>query len=821
MKNVTKLIIGIVFLTGLFSNIGWSQSADVVLIIDSSGSMSSNDRNNLRKSAANLFITLAASDTQADVQISVVDFDSSAVILAPLTKVDTDKNVELLQRAVSRIDSRGGTNIASGLHVGFNALSASTTGVKKAAVLLTDGQDGSNVQAVASRYADQDWSIYTIGLSGSVDRRKLEGIASTTPEGEYFQVDNELSNIQEIYNKILAKVTRKSVLASLSGFLNQGQTVTKLVSIDNAIAQANFSLSWQGSTIEMVLVDPSGAEITPDIAATVGIAYQAAPTFAIYTVDTPMQGEWAMRMKGTEIPSEGEPYSLVVTGTSDFVTNFLAFEPNYTPGDTIRIGIRLQEKTGDTAQPVLSAVTSADVVRPDGRIETVNLFDDGIHNDNAAGDGVYASNYTNVDVLGTYLIRASAQNGFYREIEQQIVVGAIDNVFIDGSTLVPAAGATLGHAPALISAVISGPAGRINSESIVLQVDSVDVDHTYDAVNQLVSFQPERLSSGTHTVSLSVNNTIETDWSFIIERAAESRFDVVLEKGLNMISVPLMPEQPYTARTLGGMLDATTVIRYDTAQQTYFAYVVTDITDGFAIEGGKGYIVNIPASKTVSFMGTAWVNQPAAAPGLSLEANTWAFVVNGDLRGFGTDSGYTLTAKNLRTGTVAARALSDDTARSKAVWVDLNRNSVVQAGDTLEVTLRDTHGAVVAGPILQTVSGTDIRNAYLTVALMAGDVHPKDTVLAQNYPNPFNPETWIPYQLSETTEVAIQIYDGSGRLVRTLDMGLKAAGPYMTRSRAAYWDGKNESGEPVASGIYFYTLQAPEFSSTRRMVILK
>ncbi|MDE0088820.1 MAG: T9SS type A sorting domain-containing protein, partial [Candidatus Poribacteria bacterium] len=97
----------------------------------------------------------------------------------------------------------------------------------------------------------------------------------------------------------------------------------------------------------------------------------------------------------------------------------------------------------------------------------------------------------------------------------------------------------------------------------------------------------------------------------------------------------------------------------------------------------------------------------------------------------------------------------------------------------------------------------------------------EETDLAQNYPNPFNPETWIPYQLSEPTDVSIQIYDSSGHLVRTLDIGVKTAGAYRTRSRAAYWDGKNEIGERVANGTYFYTLRTPEFSATRRMVILK
>ena len=90
-----------------------------------------------------------------------------------------------------------------------------------------------------------------------------------------------------------------------------------------------------------------------------------------------------------------------------------------------------------------------------------------------------------------------------------------------------------------------------------------------------------------------------------------------------------------------------------------------------------------------------------------------------------------------------------------------------------------------------------------------------------NYPNPFNPETWIPYQLAQVSEVQIHIYAASGILVRTLDLGHQAAGIYMDRSRAAYWNGRNESGEPVASGVYFYTLTAGDFTATRKMLIAK
>ena len=98
---------------------------------------------------------------------------------------------------------------------------------------------------------------------------------------------------------------------------------------------------------------------------------------------------------------------------------------------------------------------------------------------------------------------------------------------------------------------------------------------------------------------------------------------------------------------------------------------------------------------------------------------------------------------------------------------------------------------------------------------------PKKTVLLANYPNPFNPETWIPYQLSEAAEVTVTIHASDGKLVRTLELGQVPAGIYQNRSRAAYWDGRNAQGEPVASGVYFYTLTAGEFKATRKMVIRK
>ena len=101
-------------------------------------------------------------------------------------------------------------------------------------------------------------------------------------------------------------------------------------------------------------------------------------------------------------------------------------------------------------------------------------------------------------------------------------------------------------------------------------------------------------------------------------------------------------------------------------------------------------------------------------------------------------------------------------------------------------------------------------------------VVPEENALFANYPNPFNPETWIPYQLAKPAEVTITIYAADGRLVRTLALGHQPAGVYQSKGRAAYWDGTNALGEPVASGVYFYTLKVSgDFTATRKMLIRK
>jgi hypothetical protein len=197
---------------------------------------------------------------------------------------------------------------------------------------------------------------------------------------------------------------------------------------------------------------------------------------------------------------------------------------------------------------------------------------------------------------------------------------------------------------------------------------------------------------------------------------------------------------------------------------------------------------------------------------------------------------------------------------AEATYADVNGNGVVEPTDVLGVALNwlkthavnTTTGASGAPPLsLSAVNHAQYLEAYLAmyrvlenaeIELTAGcdenitqvkqivsqaismgirqKIH-ATSELMQNYPNPFNPATWIPYILTEKAYVIIKIYNMSGQLIRVLDLGEKEAGMYVSKERAAFWDGLNDKGEEVASGVYFYQIHAGDYVSTKKMVVIK
>ena len=171
---------------------------------------------------------------------------------------------------------------------------------------------------------------------------------------------------------------------------------------------------------------------------------------------------------------------------------------------------------------------------------------------------------------------------------------------------------------------------------------------------------------------------------------------------------------------------------------------------------------------------------------------------------------------NLITGLESPMGVTVDAVGRKVYWTE---QGSLRRADLNGENIEDVVTSL--GPIANLVLGTapvDMGSPAAPTAIVSVS---GETALLANYPNPFNPETWIPYQLSESAEVTLTIYAANGHVVRQLALGHQSAGMYQSRARAAYWDGRNAFGEPVASGIYFYTLSAGDFIATRKMLVRK
>ena len=304
----------------------------------------------------------------------------------------------------------------------------------------------------------------------------------------------------------------------------------------------------------------------------------------------------------------------------------------------------------------------------------------------------------------------------------------------------------------------------------------------------------------------------------------EFSFTLTLNKGPNIISPPLRPEEPFTARSLMEFVNSTMIVGIsDEGRHT--SHTMETPGDGFPIEGGRGYIVNTPDGGPVTFKGKPWADIPETEAGESakspsLNPSLWVFVIDAVLEREGYQNLYQITVQNLRTGDRIADRLSGP-GRFTSAFVDLSRKPVIQMGDILRFTIADATSGEPTGKIERAITLDNIRKAYLTISLKFLDLAPMTTRLLQNYPNPFNPDTWLPYQLADDANVTIRIYNARGQIVRTLHLGYKPAGFYMIRERAAHWDGRDESGQRIASGVYFYTIKAGDFTTTRKMVVVE
>ncbi len=306
---------------------------------------------------------------------------------------------------------------------------------------------------------------------------------------------------------------------------------------------------------------------------------------------------------------------------------------------------------------------------------------------------------------------------------------------------------------------------------------------------------------------------------------------ITLNQGLNLTGLPLRDSRITRVSdllTLDGIRGNVPVIILSDGGDFKSVGRAGDPGD-VPVTGGQGFILTAQPAVTVTISGEGWSNVTApAAPqiltGLPVRHTTPVLALRGsiidEVSGVNL-TGFRVAVKNLSTDrAVVTRTLPDETGYRITI-VDIETAQAARVRDVLEISAQSLNPFIGVEPLRYTVTAEDVKQSLIRLPELVAYEIPKETELLANYPNPFNPETWIPYRLAEDGFVTLTIYDRSGRGVRTLDVGHRVAAFYESRSKAIYWDGRNNLGETVASGVYFYHLSTGDYSATRRMVILK
>ena len=411
--------------------------------------------------------------------------------------------------------------------------------------------------------------------------------------------------------------------------------------------------------------------------------------------------------------------------------------------------------------------------------------------------------------------------------------------------------------------LLSIPAG-ISLIHVPLKVTEVDgvtkaiesISNLYDAlggpskVNFLITYDSEvqewRSYFGASEAGTLADRTLTEDMGIIAGMKAPTSVQlrgealgtngsstITLNQGLNLVGLPLNDSRIKRVSNLfeldgiGGNVPV--IILTDGGE--FKAVGRAGDPGDIAIAGGQAFIMTASRAATVDISGTAWTNDSgtAAAPPVTLKGievgdTTPILGLRGSIVDEGTgfnNAGFRVTVKNLSTRSAVSTVTSPDEAGYRSTVVDIETDRAAAVGDVLEISAQSPNPFIGVEPLRYTITAEDVKQSLVQLPELVAYEIPAETQLLANYPNPFNPETWIPYRLAEDAFVTLTIYDGTGQIVRTINVGHQVAAVYESRSKAIYWDGRNGLGEQVASGVYFYHLSAGDYSATRKMLILK
>ena len=624
---------------------------------------------------------------------------------------------------------------------------------------------------------------------------------------------------------------------------NAGEAVSVMVTVDNTaptLADAAVTPDWalNGDTVSISVSTESGATVMADASAIGGDAALALAE----GMDEDMMGTGMYSADVMVTDAMGGDQMVSITA-SDAIGNMsdamsasvsihVVTSASFSPADV---------STGDTVMVSAMGTAGLTATFNVSDAEGTNIVTEGMLTESADAAGSYSGSFdvvVDAHPTGTYWVSVNVGQA------SMTAEGALTIDHLAQFDLMIGAGTHLIHVPLDVTH-IDGVAGTIDT-----------VGDLYDALGDTVNFIISLGADGSWNSYLGDSSAgsvadaaIGDDTGLIAVMSSAATLQlggnalgtggtatISLSAGNNLVGVPLDgdPSLNMISDALASPAITAVVVSNEAGNGFQTIAQAGDPGDG-AIMGGVGYIVVSAAMGSVPVVGMAWDNSgmmedagsmvamngngPSTAPSIGFQ--TPVLQVQGkliDQAGMMSREGLNVTVKNLTSGGVLGRTTATDDYSMTFVKLD---SSAAKVGDVIEIKADSPNPLLGIRPVQHVVTAEDVLDSRISLPDLVTYEIPAQTELLANYPNPFNPETWIPYRLAEDASVSLTIYGASGSLVRTIDIGFTPAAVYQGRSEAIYWDGRNDFGEQVSSGIYFYHLNAGDFSATRKMVIVK
>ena len=603
-----------------------------------------------------------------------------------------------------------------------------------------------------------------------------------------------------------------TLTASASGLTSATATVevtTDLIAI--TAARVDKTIAKAGDTVTVTANGTPSRTMTFSIGSVVTDAAmtESAAAGGTYTgTYTPVAGshdgthQITVALNGTSLPAG----VLVVDTTAPTVTAS-ASPTEVTNGDTVTITAGVSDGSGSGVASVSADVSMLDTTQTAAIALTGTDSYSGsftISPDNTAANGMQTLTVTAMDAAGNSATGSATVT--------------LNNSLSYTATLPP--GISLFHVPLEVEGL-----NTVNDLKAMLG-SSANLLITYDG-----SAWNSRSGGVPITSSLGVLVSMGAETTVTFEGIPWSDGSISLKPGNNLIGLPLNDGRVTNVSDIISLFNPGVVSGVIVSSGGEFNFVATAGAPGDGpVMGHAAYLVMATAAGSATVTGDGWSNRatgaaPIALDGYTVENQTPVLNLHGsvidEITGVAQE-GFRVKVKNLSTKAALNQITSvEEVDGYNLTFVDLTDAHAARVGDVLEISADSANPLIGVKPVRHVVTVDDVKASRIQLEDLIAYEIPAKTELLRNYPNPFNPETWIPYRLSEDADVSLTIYDVNGELVRTIDIGHQTAAVYESRAKAIYWDGRNRFGEQVASGVYFYSLSAGDFSATRKLVILK